>query len=197
MLPKERQKRMRALIQKHQSLRISQLSDMLQVSEMTVHRDLKKLLDEGVVTRTYGGVEWKAPQQDPPIGCPLCGRLGDPRLVYRLVLMDQRVETACCSHCGLLRHHQLQEQIIQAFCQDFFTTTTISASQAWFVLQPKVEIGCCQPQVLCFAHQQTAERFIRGFGGSLHTHASAIEHLNSSLNGKTACHSQQKGESPC
>lgn len=189
-MPKERRQRMKELIQKHGIIRISELSKQLQVSEMTVHRDLKQLIEEGIVSRTYGGVEWKASGDTPSHGCPLCRRIGDQRLSYRLVLEDQQVETACCPHCGLLRYRQVEEQVVQALCQDFFTNTTISAEQAWFVFQPQVEIGCCHPQVLCFASKETAERFIVGFGGSLHSHASASDQLYKPGRTASRCHPQ-------
>jgi len=184
---------MRELIQKHQKIRISELSKQLQVSEMTIHRDLKPLIEEGVVNRIYGGVEWKAPIESPSNGCILCGRTGEHRLAYRLVLTDQRVETACCPHCGLLRHRQLKAQVMQALCQDFFTNATINADHAWYVFQPQVEIGCCQPQVLCFGRRDIAERFIRGFGGSLHSHASVMDQLHNQMNQgiSCSCHSHE------
>ncbi|PTM58759.1 NosL protein [Desmospora activa DSM 45169] len=184
---------MKALIQQHQTMRISELSKRLQVSEMTVHRDLKPLIEEGLVSRTYGGVEWKTPVENQSRGCPLCERTGDQRLLYRLMLNDQQVETACCPHCGLIRHRQKRGQVVQVLCQDFFTNTTISAEHAWFVFDPQVEIGCCHPQVVSFASKETAERFIVGFGGSLHSHASASDQLHGNAR---ACHSSQKGVDP-
>jgi DNA-binding Lrp family transcriptional regulator len=196
VLPRERQRRIKELIRNHRSLRISKLSEMLGVSEMTIHRDLKPLIEEGVVRRTYGGVEWKQSTPSASLDCPLCGRTGDQRLTYRLILRDERVETTCCPHCGLLRHQQVEEEVVQAICQDFLTNTTVSADHAWYVFQPQVEIGCCQPQVLSFACKEVAQRFINGFGGSLHNHHSAMCRLHQPLNLLSSCNCS-KGESPC
>ncbi|MFS8580507.1 MAG: DeoR family transcriptional regulator, partial [Novibacillus thermophilus] len=56
MLPIERQKHIRDLIQKKKTLKISELSEYLQVSEMTVYRDIKPLIEEGLIEKTFGGV---------------------------------------------------------------------------------------------------------------------------------------------
>jgi DeoR family transcriptional regulator, copper-sensing transcriptional repressor len=196
MLPNERRQQIREFIQQHGSVRISDLSEQFQVSEMTIHRDLKPLIEEGVVTKTYGGVEWRASVDAVSSGCILCGRAGEQRLAYRLVLANHRVETACCPHCGLLRHHQVQEQVAQALCQDFFTNTTISANTAWYVLDSHVSVGCCQPQVLSFQHKETAERFVKGFGGKLFPLVEAMDFLQQQMkqDACSGCHSNTKEE---
>ncbi|SMO53118.1 DeoR family transcriptional regulator [Melghirimyces algeriensis] len=175
MLPTERREQIRRLVKKRRNVKISELSQELQVSEMTIYRDLKPMLEEGWMKKTYGGVTLvQEPETSPVLGCICCGRQPDPRLTYRLVLMDQRIETACCSHCGLLRHQQIQDEVIQAICQDFFTNTTVSAMQAWYVMETEVDLRCCQPQVLSFEQKHTAEKFVRGFGGIVLSFAEAM-----------------------
>lgn len=44
------------LLQKNQNMAVKELSDQLQVSEMTVRRDLNKMEGEGLVKRCFGGV---------------------------------------------------------------------------------------------------------------------------------------------
>src|SRR5690625_7888217 len=56
MLPIERQNRIKELIQVKHNMKISELSKELCVSEMTVHRDLKPLIDAGIVIKTFGGI---------------------------------------------------------------------------------------------------------------------------------------------
>lgn len=49
-------------------------------------------------------------------------------MVYRLILSNDKIETVCCAHCGLLRHRQLGVNVSHAICYDFFMNTTISAA---------------------------------------------------------------------
>ena len=56
MLPVERRSRIKALIQSKQNMKISELSELLGVSEMTIHRDLRPLLEEGLIHKTFGGI---------------------------------------------------------------------------------------------------------------------------------------------
>ncbi|EGK13547.1 transcriptional regulator YcnK [Desmospora sp. 8437] len=182
MLPTERRERIRELIREGRHVKISDLSRALGVSEMTIYRDLKPILEEGWVKKTYGGVTLvgeESPASDP--GCVYCGRKPGSRLAYRLVLQGQRMETACCCHCGLLRHSQVKGQVAQAICRDFISHVTISALRAWYVLDPEVYIGCCRPQVLSFEQREVAGRFIRGFGGSLLSFPEAIQQLTQKM----------------
>ncbi len=52
----QRQKYLAELVRKGKSLAVSQLAKTLNVSEMTIHRDLNKLQEQGHIERTYGGV---------------------------------------------------------------------------------------------------------------------------------------------
>ncbi len=56
MLPIERQQKIKELLSKHHYMKISDLSEELGVSEMTIHRDLKPLINDGAVLKTFGGV---------------------------------------------------------------------------------------------------------------------------------------------
>jgi len=55
MLAVERKQTILDTLGKHTYCTIAQLSDLLQVSEMTIRRDLKALEEEGCVIRTHGG----------------------------------------------------------------------------------------------------------------------------------------------
>ncbi|GGA57319.1 HTH-type transcriptional repressor YcnK [Kroppenstedtia guangzhouensis] len=178
----ERQKLIQELVQTRRNLKISDLSHMFGVSEMTIHRDIKPLIEQGMVMKTYGGFTLIRPEPGKDVDrdeCVYCSRKIDDRLVYRLVLTENRVENACCGHCGLLRHHQLQDEVVQAICFDFFLGTTITASHAWYVMDTLVDIRCCQPQVLTFEHKEYAEGFVQGFGGSVLSFEQAVQHLQS------------------
>ncbi|WP_042224837.1 DeoR family transcriptional regulator [Oceanobacillus manasiensis] len=195
MLPLERKKRIKALIEKESHMKITELSKRFSVSEMTIHRDIKPLLEEGCITKTFGGVSWNHESNEPKAhyqGCTLCGRGYSERLAYRLILLSQQTETACCAHCGLLRHHQIEDEVMQAICPDFLTNTTISALLAWFVLDTSVHMGCCHPQILTFESRENAEKFVKGFGGHVYSFEEAKTILLEKMNGlQNSCHAQK------
>ncbi|WP_185959664.1 DeoR family transcriptional regulator [Lentibacillus cibarius] len=193
MLPIERQDKIKELLNKHHNMKISELSQELGVSEMTIHRDLKPLIDDGAVLKTFGGVSIAGKENDhKPASkdCVFCGRSTNERLAYRLILSNNRTETACCAHCGLLRHRQLGDDVIQAICPDFLRQTTLSAQLAFYVIDTSVEIGCCHPQVLTFERSEDADKFVKGFGGTIYHLAEAMEAIFQKMNGNDRCSSR-------
>lgn len=192
MLPIERQDRIKVLMQDHKNMKISELSKQLSVSEMTIHRDLKPLIDEGYLIKTFGGVTWIHDQQDQHPNnqtCIFCRNSVHKRTVYQLILSDQTVEIACCAHCGLLRHRQLGSEVSQAISYDFLRQTTISAPLAWYVFDTSIDIGCCQPQVLMFEWEDHANQFVTGFGGIVYPFDKAIDVVFDKMNGnEKKCH---------
>lgn len=191
MLPIERQHRIKELIQDNQNMKISELSKLLAVSEMTIHRDLKPLIEEGILAKTFGGIILVNDQQTQKKGqaCVFCNSSIHEKTVYRLILLDNKIEMACCAHCGLLRHRQLGTSVIQAISYDFLRQTTISAPLAWYVFDTSIEIGCCQPQVLMFEWEEHANQFVKGFGGNVYPFHEAIEVVFDKMNEKSqSCH---------
>ena len=186
LLPIERQKRIKELILDRHNMRISELSNEIGVSEMTIHRDLKPLIEEGLVIKTFGGVTLankSTSKQSVSDECVLCSRKVNERLAYRLFLPNNKIELACCAHCGLLRSRQLGNDNIQAICPDFLRQTTISAKVAWFVMDTSVHIGCCHPQVLTFEWKEHADKFVKGFGGKVYSFSEAMEVIFEKING--------------
>ncbi|PJG86106.1 DeoR/GlpR family DNA-binding transcription regulator [Conservatibacter flavescens] len=57
MIPAERQKKILNLIQQKSIASISELTDLLNVSHMTIRRDIQKLEDDGKVVSVSGGVQ--------------------------------------------------------------------------------------------------------------------------------------------
>jgi DeoR family transcriptional regulator, fructose operon transcriptional repressor len=55
MIPAERRSRIVDMLQARRAVRVSMLSELLGVSEMTIRRDLERLEAEGVLSRTHGG----------------------------------------------------------------------------------------------------------------------------------------------
>jgi len=195
MLPMERQKRIKELIKENQSMKISELSKELGVSEMTVYRDIKPLIDEGFVMKTFGGITLVSDPKSEHLHskqCIICSREINERLAYRLILPNNKMEAACCAHCGLLRHRQLGDKVIQAICPDFLKQTTISAPLAWYVMDTSVHMGCCHPQVLTFEWKEHADKFVKGFGGKVYSFSEAVEAIFQKMNGSNqGCNNHQ------
>lgn len=189
MLPVERQNRIKELVQKKQSLKISELSNLLQVSEMTIHRDIKPLIEKGFIVKTFGGITIATEKKKKVIHeeCIYCSRMVHKKMKYRLILPNNKIEVACCAHCGLLRHRQLGEKVMQAICHDFLRQTTISAPLTWYVMDTSVDMGCCQPQVLPFEWKDHADKFVKGFGGEVYSFQEAIETVFEKMNGNAPC----------
>jgi DeoR/GlpR family transcriptional regulator of sugar metabolism len=191
MFPVERQNRIRELIANQHTMKISELSGILGVSEMTIHRDIKPLIDEGYISKTFGGITLKYVPVTPHASldhCVICHKTINEKLAYRIILAGSKIETACCAHCGLIRHHQLHDDKVQAICYDFLNQTTISASLATYVMDTSINIGCCQPQVLSFNLKEHAEKFVKGFGGTVYTFEEAMEKNRNKMHGKECTH---------
>ncbi|WP_168443056.1 DeoR family transcriptional regulator, partial [Microbacterium sp. K35] len=63
MLVTERRERILALTRDRGTASIGELAATLQVSEMTVRRDIDQLAEEGAVERIRGGVRVRGPQR--------------------------------------------------------------------------------------------------------------------------------------
>lgn len=194
MLPTERRIRIKELVLEKKNIKITELSQALGVSEMTIHRDIKPLVKEGFIIKTFGGISLV--QKELPIqtnACSLCSRTINEKFAYRIILPNNSVEVACCAHCGLLRHRQLLNENVQAICHDFLKHTTVSATQAWYIMDASLDIDCCQPQVITFDQKENAKKFVIGFGGTVHSFHEALESVYNRMNGNQ-CHSNHVKE---
>lgn len=183
MLPMERLHRIKELIQTEHHLKIADLSEQFGVSQMTIHRDIKPLVKDGVVVKTFGGIMLAREEEKPKTNtCIYCSGPLHTRLVYRLILVNNKIEMTCCAHCGLLRQRQLGDEVVQSICKDFLTQTTVSAPLSYYIMDTSINIGCCQPQVLAFEYEEDANKFIKGFGGNVYTFNEAIETVYKRMN---------------
>lgn len=188
MTPQMRKQKIRELIKERLNMKISDLSFILGVSEMTIHRDLAPLVEEGYVMKTFGGITLvrKEPRVEKGDDCVLCNRTTNNRFTYRLILKD-KIENTCCPHCGLIRQFQLGDEVIQSVCYDFFTGNTISASFSWYVFDSTLRVGCCKPQILTFESKEHAEGFVKGFEGNILDFNGAIESVYNLIKGFHCC----------
>jgi DeoR family transcriptional regulator, copper-sensing transcriptional repressor len=189
MLPIERQQQILTWLQKEGSLKVSEISNRLDVSEMTVYRDLKPLLEKGEVQKTSKGISL-GHQMDTSAtanACTYCYKTNRSRLSVQLITKQQSVEHTCCPHCGLLRYDDIKDEVSQILCNDFLQDTTISAKMATFLLNPDINLNCCHPQVIAFGSLKQAQRFQKGFGGTIFSFNEAIDAIKNEMNHGCNC----------
>lgn len=166
MIPANRHQRILDLLTEQGMVRVDDLSELLGVSAMTVHRDLDSLQETGHLRKVRGGaVPATAPaaNEDECITCHMRPRR---RLQVILHFGDGAERRACCPHCGLLTMIHAREQITAALVTDFLYERIVSARHATYVVAPAVSL-CCTPTVLAFEARQDALRFQAGFGGEV------------------------------
>ena len=54
----KRQQEILKLLQEHRQLSVEELSSRLEVSEITIRRDLQRFEDQGLIERFYGGAKY-------------------------------------------------------------------------------------------------------------------------------------------
>lgn len=188
MLPIERQKQLLVWLKEEGALSISEISERLQVSEMTIYRDIKPLLTENKIIKTSGGITLASINNIPSSVCTYCLKESNSRHPVQIITNDLKVEQLCCPHCGLLRYRDIEKDVSQIICRDFLHNSTISAKMAFFLLDSDFNLNCCQPQALAFESRKQAEQFQMGFGGTIFRFEEAIEEVQKRMKGDMGCH---------
>ena len=190
MLPVKRQQQILTWLDEEGTLKVSEVSKRLGVSEMTVYRDIKPLIDQEKVLKTSNGITLVPQLQtnDSLNHCSYCYKPSSSRLVVKLIKVGHQVEHTCCAHCGLLRYQEIENEVSQIICNDFLKDTTISAKMATFLMNADIHLNCCQPQVIAFESIKQAKQFQSGFGGEIYTFEEAIQAIDVEMNGKGCCH---------
>ncbi|QHZ48583.1 DeoR family transcriptional regulator [Bacillus sp. NSP9.1] len=182
MLPIKRRQQILAWIKEEETMRISDISKRLNVSEMTVYRDIKPLIENGQVIKTAGGIALNRPKQPQGQLCLVCGKpAANQRLSVQIVKADGGVEQFCCAHCAMLRYEKVKDDAAQIICRDFLLDTTISAKMAVFLLDADLHLHCCEPQAIAFASRSDAEKFKKGFGGRLLSFDDAAQEIQKNM----------------
>lgn len=192
MLPVERQSKILEWLRREGHLKVSDLSRRLNVSEMTVHRDIRVLVQQGRVLKTYGGISLVQPSteetgRDAATACSLCRRPVNDRLAMTLTGAGGQIETFCCAHCGMLRFLHRRDEAGDLLGRDFLLGHTVGARTAWYVFDSEIHVPCCEPQLLLFGEREHAERFVRGFGGTVLPFDAAAEELQRRMNPASHC----------
>ncbi|TVX94100.1 DeoR family transcriptional regulator [Paenibacillus agilis] len=185
MLPIERRQQILTWVEQEGSLRVSDISSRLHVSEMTVYRDIKPLIDEQKVIKTSNGIAALPHRQAVSAvpTCTYCYKTANTRYSVKLITKSQQIEHTCCAHCALLRYEDVECDVI--LCHDFLTDTTISAKMATFLFHADVNINCCQPTILTFDSYQQAMKFQTGFGGEIYRFEEAVQTLKQQMNAQS------------
>jgi DeoR family transcriptional regulator, copper-sensing transcriptional repressor len=169
----DREKKIVEILQKQGSASIQELAEVFGVSSMTIHRELDKLAETGIVQKKHGGA---ALATQSPAGCAMCGKPISERTAFIVQLENGEQKRACCAHCGLMiQSHAKDAQ--QSLTADYLRGHIISAEQAVYILSSELTI-CCVPSVLSFGSRQDAEKFQKGFGGILANMEEALQYLN-------------------
>lgn len=187
MLPIERQNQIIEWLKEEETLSIAEISKRLNVSEMTVYRDIKPLLEENKINKTSGGVSLVNVAKVSPNTCTYCLKEMNNRHPMQIITNQQTVEQFCCPHCGLLRYKDIEKNVSQIICRDFLQNTTISAKVAYFLLDADFNLNCCQPQVLTFDSLKYAQQFQKGFGGTILRLDQAVEEITKRMSGENGC----------
>lgn len=193
MLPIERRQKILEMLERKGNLRITEISERLNVSEMTVYRDLKPLIEQEKIMKTSNGVALFSSIKKSTNACAFCYKESNTRHSVQIITIHQQVEQTCCIHCGLLYYSEIENQVSQIICKDFLFDTTLSAKLATFIIGAELNLKCCHPQVLAFESSRHAEQFQKGFGGELYSFYDAIEVIKQKMNG--SCHSRKMDHS--
>jgi hypothetical protein len=177
-LPTLRQTHILEWLQEQGTLTIDEVASRLNISAMTVHRDLAQLVQTGVVVKVHGGITLPKKQSQPanpaPV-CKLCTSLVNERTTAVIQSSDGETLYACCPHCALILLTGM-DNVISALGRDFIYGRMVNLQQAFFVVESEV-ILCCVPSILCFASENDARRFQAGFAGSIQSSESIQRHL--------------------
>jgi len=187
MLPIERREQIVTWLKQEGALSISEISQRLKVSEMTVYRDIKPLLDDKKISKTSGGISLIPTSNATSNTCTYCLKESNNRHPVQIITNDLRVEQLCCPHCGLLRYKDIEKDVSQIICRDFLLNSTISAKMAYYLLDTDFNLTCCQPQVLTFETLKHAEQFQKGFGGMVLRFEEAVVEIQKRMKGEPGC----------
>ncbi|MFN8410922.1 MAG: DeoR family transcriptional regulator [Anaerolineales bacterium] len=173
----DREKKILELLQKQGSASIQELVDAFGVSNMTIHRDLNKMVEAGHIQKKHGGVTLAGKTIVAGEGqCDMCNKAIQSRTSFIVRFENGDQKRACCAHCGLMLQSQ-SKNAWQSLTADYLYGHMISAKQAIYVLGSDLNI-CCVPSILSFGTPQEAEKFQKGFGGTLANMEETTQYLH-------------------
>jgi nitrous oxide reductase accessory protein NosL len=107
--------------------------------------------------------------------CTLCGMnlAGNENTAYEITYMDGTVETYCCPHCGLYMHTTKKASVKSARARCFISGEWMDPAQATFVFNSSA-VPACSPSWIAFGDKAEAEKFQKGFGGTIYSFEEAL-----------------------
>lgn len=105
--------------------------------------------------------------------CSKCGKeIQTENARFYAVYKDGRKESFGCPHCGLSEVNK--GDVKSAKATDFLRGKKIAAKKAFYLKGS--EFGtCCAPYWLSFSSKDEAEKFSKGFGGTVMTYDEALK----------------------
>lgn len=105
--------------------------------------------------------------------CPKCGKeIQTQSARFYVVYKDGKKESFGCPHCGLSEINN--GNVKSAKATDFLRGKKINAEKAFYLKGS--EFGtCCTPYWLSFSSKDEAEKFSKGFGGTVMTYEEALK----------------------
>ncbi len=163
-----RQQKILEWVAQKQVVSVEEMQRELGVSQATAYREIQVLTQMGLAAKVPGGVGCLKEVDD---HCVHCGQIINPRTIFLIEHKDGKKSAACCAHCGLMALAG-DPNVGIAMVADFLYGTMLNARTVWYVVDSDIDF-CCRPSVLIFSHREDAQRFSRGFGGSVvdFTHA--------------------------
>lgn len=174
---------------------VKELSHIFSVSEMTIYRDIRELEKEGEIKRKHGSILLNTIENKEPLtlkSCPICSKPITRSHPYKIIVENTKVVEACCEHCGLMLHKKYETQDVSALTYDFITEKPVNALDAYYVVGSSA-IPCCSPSVIPFINREEAEKFAKGFGGSVLNFVDAYNEIinRMNINIKSCCSPQE------
>lgn len=172
-----REKQILEYLRESESASIQQLAEAFCVSNMTIHRELNKLVLSGQVVKRHGGAMLASlVDGEHETNCTMCRKPVSQRTAFIVKLENGEEKRACCAHCGLMAQSR-EQNVWQSLTADYLHGHMVSAGQAVYLIGSDLNI-CCVPSVLAFGFQPDAEKFQKGFGGQLLNMNDAIQYLH-------------------
>ncbi len=161
-----RQKKILELAHQKRGITIEEIRSALNVSAMTLHRDLRDLEGKNMIRRVRGGVMMVTEDASsmPREACAQCGGILPHHTRLTLISAQGSKIHACCCHCGF--GIKRRENFSTALGVDFIYGTVVDLEKGYFLVKPEIKI-CCEPAILVFAEKENAQRMQRGFGGEV------------------------------
>jgi DNA-binding Lrp family transcriptional regulator len=154
------------------NLSLEEIASELEVSAMTINRDVQRLAAEGSVKRAHGMINLPDVTRQETT-CATCHAPITNRMQFLFTTATGANISYCCPHCGFAQLDRFSNAI-GVFATDFLYGTMVNAYKVAFVIGSSLSL-CCEPTVLSFKNLEEAEAFCRGFGGGVFTINEAID----------------------